>query len=68
MNSHRYFVVYYLCCVNASKQKIECIGAALTVVSFAAVVWSRHTTPSIPRWRESALRDETNNGCEKDYA
>ena len=29
------------------------------VVSFAAVVWSRHTTPSIPRWRVSALRDET---------
>ena len=25
----------------------------------AAVVWSRHTTPSIPRWRERALRDET---------
>ena len=33
--------------------------AALTVVSFAVVVWSRHTTPSISRFKESALRDET---------
>ena len=43
---------------------MKCIGATLTVVSSAAVVWSRHTTPSIPSWRETALRDETNNGCE----
>ena len=34
--------------------KIKWIGATLTVFSFAAVVWSRHTTPSIPRRRESA--------------
>ena len=47
LNSHRYFVVYCLYCLNTF------------VVSFAAVVWSRHTTPSIPRWRVSALRDET---------
>ena len=39
--------------------KIECIGATLADVSFAAAVWSRHTTPSIHRRRESALRDET---------
>ena len=31
----------------------------LTVVSFAAVVWSRDTTPSISRLRESTSRDET---------
>ena len=47
LNSHRYFVVCCLYCLNTF------------VVSFAAVVWSRHTTPSIPRWRVSALRDET---------
>ena len=41
------------------RAKIKYNGASLTVVSFAAVVWSRHTTPSIPRWRESAWRDET---------
>ena len=28
--------------------KIKCIGATLTVVSFAAVVWPRHTTLYIP--------------------
>ena len=39
--------------------KMKCIGATFAVVSFAAVVWSRHTTPSISRWRESAMRDET---------
>ena len=33
--------------------------ATLATVSFAAVVWSRHTTPSISRFKESALRDET---------
>ena len=37
---------------------MNCIGATLTVVSFAAVVWSRYTTPSISRLIESALRDE----------
>ena len=39
--------------------KNQMLCAKLTVVSFAAVVWSRHTTLSIPRWRESALRDVT---------
>ena len=38
--------------------KIEGIGAIHAVVSFVAVVWSRHTTPYIPLWRESALTDE----------
>ena len=39
---------------------MKCIGATLTVVSFAAVVWTRHTTPSIfPFERERALRDDT---------
>ena len=41
----------------------------LTVVSFAAVVWSCHTTPSIPHWRESTLCvTRSNNGCKRDYA
>ena len=41
----------------------------LTVVSFAAVVWSCHTTPSIPHWRESTLCvTRPNNGCKRDYA
>ena len=40
-------MVFYLYCLNTF------------VVSFAAVVWSRHLTPSIRRWRVSALRDET---------
>ena len=42
--------------------KMKCIGATLTVVSFAAVVWSRHTTPSMSIshvLRKSVLRDET---------
>ena len=39
--------------------KMKCIGATLTVVSFAAVVWSCHTTPSISFLRENALHDET---------
>ena len=47
LNSHRYFLVCCLYCLNTF------------VVSFADVVWSRHTTPSIPRWRVSALQDET---------
>ena len=33
--------------------EIKCIGATPTVVSFAAEVWPRHKTPSVPRWRES---------------
>ena len=47
LNFFVYFVVCCLYCLNTF------------VVSFAAVVWSRHTTPSIPRWRVSGLRDET---------
>ena len=39
--------------------KMKCIGATLTVVSLAAVVWSCHTTPSISFLRENALHDET---------
>ena len=38
---------------------MKCIGATPTVVSLTAAVWSRHTTPSISRLRENALRDET---------
>ena len=40
---------------NLSEKK--CIGTTLTFVSFAAVVWSRPTTLSIPSSRASALRD-----------
>ena len=48
---------------------MKCIDAMLTVVSFAAVVWSCHTTPSIPRWRESTLCvTRPNNGFKRDYA
>ena len=36
-----------------------CIGATLSVVPLAAIVWSRHTMQHIPCWRESALHDET---------
>ena len=39
--------------------KMKCNVAMLTVVSFAPVVWSPHTTPSISHLRESALRDKT---------
>ena len=46
--------------------KIKCIVATLTVVSFSAVVWSRHI--SIPRWIESHCVTRPNNGCERDYA
>ena len=46
LNSDRYFVVY---CLNASKQKLKCIGATLAVFSLAAVVWSGYTTPPLPR-------------------
>ena len=45
---------------------MKCIGAALPVVSFAAVVWSRHTTPSISRLRGSASRDETKKRVAKE--
>ena len=48
--------------------KIKCIGATHTAVSFAAVFWSRHTTPSIPHWRESHCVTRPNNGCKRDYA
>ena len=42
---------------------------AYTVVSFTPIVWSRHTTPSILHWRESALHGKRpNNGCKRDYA
>lgn len=41
------------------KAYIKCIGATLTVVSLAAVVWSRYTMPCISYLRESALHDET---------
>ena len=44
------------------------IGATLTVVSFAAVVWSRYTTPFISRLRQSACVTRPNNDCEGDYA
>ena len=44
---------------------MNCIGATLTVVSYAAVVWTHHTTPFISRLRESALRDETKKRLRK---
>ena len=31
------------------KVEMNCIGATLTVLSFAVVVWSRHTTHTLPR-------------------
>ena len=49
LSSHKYFVVYCLNCLKTPKQKIKGISATPTVFSFAAVVWSRHTTHSIPR-------------------
>ena len=42
----------------AAKKKCG-ISATLIDVSFVAVVWSLHPTLSIPRWKESALCDET---------
>ena len=48
--------------------KIKCIGATLTVVYFAADVRSRHTTPSIPRRRESYCVTRPDNGYGRDYA
>ena len=48
---------------------MNCIGATLTVVSFAAVVWTHHTTPFISRLRESArCVTRPKNGCERDYS
>ena len=44
---------------NNHQVKMKYIGATLTVVSFAAVVWSHYTTPSTSRLRESSLRNET---------
>ena len=47
---------------------------SLVLVSFAAVVWSRHTKCSrhatrslVPSTGESALHDDTNNGCKGDF-
>ena len=48
--------------------KVKCIGAMLTAVSLAAVVWSHHTTPSIPHLREHHCVTRSNNGWERDYA
>ena len=39
--------------------KMECITTILTVVSFADVVWSRHTMPSISHLGECVLCDKT---------
>ena len=38
--------------------KMECITTILTVVSFADVVWSRHTMPSISHLGECVLCDK----------
>ena len=46
-------LVWILLCKN------KYIGATLTVFSFAAIVWPRHTTPSIPHWGESAMHEDT---------
>ena len=48
--------------------KVKCIGAMLTAVSLAAVVWSHHTTPSIPHLREHHCVTRSNNSWERDYA
>ena len=49
--------------------EIKCIGAKLTVVSLAAIVWSRHTMPYIPHLRERAhCMMRPKNGCERDSA
>ena len=39
--------------------KMECITTILTVVSFADVVWSCHTMPSISHFGECVLCDKT---------
>ena len=39
--------------------KIKCICATLIVVSFTAIVWSHHTTPSVPCLRERMSWEET---------
>ena len=39
---------------------MNCIGATLTAISFAVVVWSRHATHSLPR---GVARP--NNGCDR---
>ena len=49
--------------------EIKCIGAKLTVVSLAAIVWSRHTMPYIPHLRERAhCMMRPKNGCKRDSA
>ena len=40
----------------------------ISIISFAAVVCSRHTTPSFPRWREHHCVTRPNDGCERDSA
>ena len=55
-------MLYCLYCLNTCKMK--CIGATPTFFS-SAFVWSRLTTPSISRLRESALRDETKHRLRK---
>ena len=47
--------------------KIECIGATLTVVSFAAIVLSCHIMPSLYCWSESHCTTRPTNSCERDY-
>ena len=44
---------------HLNKAKINFIAATLTMFLFAAVLWSLHTVPYLPRWRKSALRDGT---------
>ena len=49
--------------------KRKCIGAMLTIVSFEAVVWSCHTTSSIPCFRErTCCVTRPTYGCERDQA
>ena len=44
----------------------SCIGLAHTVVSFEAIVLSRHATPSLPRWRETVAWQERTTAAKED--
>ena len=44
----------------------SCIGLAHTVVSFEAIVLSRHATPSLPRWRETVAWRKRTTAAKED--
>ena len=64
-NSHGYFIVYCLYCLNTlSKRKIHLFSAMLNVVSLAAIVWFRHT---ILFGKRAHRITRPNNSCKRDY-